>query len=139
MIEKKMKTWLKLFRSYNKIRRKEINFIESHKITMNQFQILEALYHKGNLNIASIIKLTMGTPGNVTVVIKNLKKNGYIITIKDENDNRNHIQSITEKGKKIIEEIFPEHKNNFNEYFKGLSENEIEILYELLDKLQKNQ
>ncbi len=134
-----MKTWMQVFRTYNKIRAKELVYIQSFDLTMHQFQVLEVLYHRGNLNIGSITKLTMSTPGNITVVVKNLKRDGLIVSLQDENDKRASILSITQKGKEIIEKLFPQHAKNFEEYFKVLNNEELETLYTLLKKLQKSQ
>ncbi len=137
--DKSMKTWMQLFRSYNKIRAKESAYIHSFDLTMNQFQVLEVLYHRGNMNIGSITKLTMGTPGNITVVVRNLKRDGLISAIPDERDKRASILSITQKGKDIIEKLFPGHAKNFEEYFKVLEEQEKETLFDILRKLHKSQ
>lgn len=134
-----MKTWMQVFRTYNKIRAKESIYIQSFDLTMNQFQVLEVLYHRGDLTIGAITKLTMSTPGNITVVVKNLKRDELIVSLPDENDKRASILSITSKGKTIIEKLFPQHAQNFEEYFKVLKEDELETLFTLLKKLQKAQ
>jgi MarR family 2-MHQ and catechol resistance regulon transcriptional repressor len=134
-----MKTWMQVFRTYNKIRAKELVYIQSFDLTMPQFQVLEVLYHKGDLNIGSITKLTMSTPGNITVVVKNLKRDGLIVSLQDENDKRASILSITQKGQTIIEKVFPQHAKNFETYFNVLNNEELETLYTLLNKLQKSQ
>jgi MarR family 2-MHQ and catechol resistance regulon transcriptional repressor len=134
-----MKTWMQVFRTYNKIRAKELAYIQSYDLTMPQFQVLEVLYHKGDLNIGSITKLTMSTPGNITVVVKNLKRDGLIVSLQDENDKRASILTITQKGKAIIEKVFPQHAKNFETYFNVLNNEELETLYTLLNKLQKSQ
>ena len=60
---------------------------------MIQFQVLEVLYHRGDLNIGAITKLTMSTPGNITVVVRNLKRDGLIDSIADSKDKRASILS----------------------------------------------
>ena len=134
-----MKTWIQLFRTYNKIRANESVYIQSFGLTMNQFQVLEVLYHRGDLSVGEITKLTMGTPGNTTVVIKNLKRDGWIYSMQDPKDKRAFILSLTDKGKEIIEELFPGHAKNFEDYFEGLEENEVQTLFTLLRKLGKAQ
>ncbi|WP_345993726.1 MarR family transcriptional regulator [Sulfurimonas sp. HSL-1716] len=134
-----MKTWIQLFRTYNKIRAKESVYIQSFGLTMNQFQILEVLYHRGDMNVGAITKLTMGTPGNVTVVVRNLKRDGWINSVADLKDKRASILSITQKGKEIIEKLFPGHAKNFEEYFEVLNEDETQTLFALLRKLNKAQ
>ena len=81
----------------------------------------------------------MSTPGNITVVVRNLKRDGYITSIADIKDKRASILSITQKGKDIIEELFPNHAQNFEEYFKVLDEQELDSLFTILRKLQKSQ
>jgi len=137
--DKAMKTWIQLFRAFNKIRAKESLYINSFDLTMNQFQVLEVLYHRGDLSVGAITKLTMGTPGNVTVVVKNLKRDGLISAISDPRDKRSSIISITEDGKNIIEKLFPDHAKNLESYFEVLDDDELETLFTLLRKLHKAQ
>ena len=137
--DKSMKAWMQIFRTYNKIRAKETKYIKLFDLTMNQFQVLEVLYHRGDLNISSITKLTMSTPGNITVVVKNLKRDGFILSILDNRDKRASILSITQKGKDIIEKLFPVHAKNFENYFKALDDDELDTLFKLLRKLYKSQ
>ena len=134
-----MKTWIQLFRTYNKIRTKESVYIQSFGLTMNQFQVLEVLYHRGDLTVGAITKLTMGTPGNITVVVRNLKRDGWITSVAHKDDKRASILSITQKGKEIIETLFPQHAKNFESYFEVLNEDEKKTLFELLRKLGKAQ
>ncbi|MFA6190791.1 MAG: MarR family transcriptional regulator [Sulfurimonas sp.] len=136
--DKAMTTWIQLFRSFNKIRAKESLYIQSFDLTMNQFQILEVLYHRGDLSIGAITKLTMGTPGNVTVVVRNLKRDGFISVIPHSKDKRTSMLSITPKGKDVIEKLFPEHAKNLESYFEVLNDDEMDTLFNLLRKLQKS-
>ena len=138
-VDKSMQTFMQLIRSFYKMRTKEINYLQSHNLTIQQFTVLEVLYHKGNLNIGAITKITMSTPGNTTVVVKNLKRDDWIISLKDENDKRASILSITNKGKEIIENIFPQHAVNINDYFSVLDEQELDVLYTLLKKVKDAQ
>lgn len=136
--DKSMQTWMQLLRVHNKIHAKEVSYITSFDITMNQFEVLEVLYHRGDLSIGSITKLIMSTPGNITVVVKNLKRDGYITTSNDLKDKRVSILSITQKGKDIIEKLFPNHAKNMTQHFEVLERKEIDTLYVLLRKLYKS-
>ncbi len=136
--DRSMQTWIQLLRAYNKIRANEVAYITSFGITMNQFEVLEVLYHRGDLTVGAITKLIMSTPGNVTVVIRNLKRDGYITTFPDPSDKRASILSLTEKGKGLIEKVFPGHAKNFEGYFEALSDEETNTLFTLLRKLHKS-
>jgi MarR family transcriptional regulator, 2-MHQ and catechol-resistance regulon repressor len=137
--DKAMRTWIQVSRTFNKIRAKEATYIKSFGLTMHQFQVLEVLYHRGDLTVGSITKLTMSTPGNITVVIRNLKRDGYIKSVHDPKDKRVSLISITQKGKEIMAKFFPGHAKNFEKYFQNLSEDEIETLFTILRKLHKAQ
>ena len=135
--DKAMKTVVRLEKASLKITNLTVNYLSKHNLTFNQFKVLEVLYHLGDLNIGSITKLTMSTPGNITVVVKNLKRDEWITSIKDPNDSRASILSITQKGKDIIEEVFPNHANNLTKSLDVLSDVELDTLYDLLNKVYK--
>jgi MarR family transcriptional regulator, 2-MHQ and catechol-resistance regulon repressor len=135
--DKSMKTVVRLERTSLKINNLTVNYLSKHKLTFNQFKVLEVLYHLGDLNIGSITKLTMSTPGNTTVVVRNLKRDEWITSVKDPNDSRASILSITHKGKEIIEEVFPVHASNLTKAMEVLSDDELNTLYELLNKVYK--
>ena len=135
--DKSMKTVVRLERTSLKINHLTVNYLSKHNLTFNQFKVLEVLYHLGDLNIGSITKLTMSTPGNITVVVKNLKRDEWITSIKDPNDSRASILSITQKGKDIVEEVFPNHANNLTKSLEVLSDVELDTLYDLLNKVYK--
>jgi MarR family transcriptional regulator, 2-MHQ and catechol-resistance regulon repressor len=135
--DKAMKTVVRLEKASLKITNLTVNYLSKHNLTFNQFKVLEVLYHLGDLNIGSITKITMSTPGNITVVVKNLKRDEWITSIKDPNDSRASILSITQKGKDIIEEVFPTHSSNLTKSMEVLSDNELDTLYDLLDKVYR--
>ncbi len=135
--DKAMKTVVRLEKASLKITNLTINYLSKHNLTFNQFKVLEVLYHLGDLNIGSITKITMSTPGNITVVVRNLKRDEWITSIKDPNDSRASILSITQKGKDIIEEVFPTHSSNLTKSMEILSDNELDTLYDLLDKVYR--
>ena len=135
--DKAMKTVVRLEKTSLKITNLTINYLSKHNLTFNQFKVLEVLYHLGDLNIGSITKLTMSTPGNITVVVKNLKRDNWITSVKDPNDNRASILSITQKGKEIIEEVFPNHAKNLTKAMEVLNDEELDTLYGLLNKVYK--
>jgi len=134
---KAMSTWMKIVRTFHKFSNKEITYFNKNDLTFNQFKVLEVLYHKGDLNIGSITKLTMSTPGNITVVVRNLKRDGWIKAISNKEDKRVSILSITQKGINKMDEIFPRHSKHLTDIMKVLSDEELETLHKLLNKIYK--
>ncbi|AOO66455.1 MarR family winged helix-turn-helix transcriptional regulator [Sulfurospirillum halorespirans] len=137
--DRSMQVWIQILRAFQKIRAKELKYINASGLSMNQFEILEVLYHRGDLQIGAITKLIESTPGNVTVVVKNLVRDGFIQTLPCSEDSRVRIVSITESGRELIESMFPQHASNLQSYFEVLSDEELIVLYDLLRKLQKAQ
>ena len=105
-------------------------------LTPSQFAVLEVLYSKGDLKICEIIEKILTTSGNVTVVIKNLEKDGLVSKHSDTNDKRSILISITDKGKKIMSDIFPKHVDNINDIFSILTIEEKLELKKILKKFK---
>lgn len=137
--DKSMQTWIQILRAFQKIRAKELKYINASGLSMNQFEVLEVLFHRGDLQVGALTKLIASTPGNVTVVVKNLTRDGLVQTLPSPEDSRVRIVSITEAGKSLIGGMFTGHAANLKSYFDVLSDEELVILYDLLRKLQKAQ
>ena len=61
---------------------------------------------------------------NITTVIDNLEKRDLVKRIRQESDRRYITVELTEKGKKLIQDIFPEHVKYINEELAILSKEE---------------
>ncbi|WP_198304297.1 MarR family winged helix-turn-helix transcriptional regulator [Arcobacter vandammei] len=133
--DKSMKTVVRIDRVFHLANSLTENYLNLHNLTFNQFKVLEVLYHLGDLNIGTITKLTSSTPGNTTVVVKNLLRDGFISSKKDPNDNRASILSISQNGSEVMERIFPTHAKNLENFMSSLDENELDTLYNLLNKI----
>lgn len=130
-----LKTLIVLSRTSQTVRKKEQRIIKEGGLTISQFAVLEMLYHKGDLRICEILEKTLATGGNMTVVIDNLAKEDLVKRCVDAKDRRVNLISITEKGRQLIESIFPRHVENINEIFSVLTTEEKNALISLLKKL----
>ena len=135
--DKAMRTWVQIYKTYNRFSSEELKYFLNHELTFNQFKVLEVLYHRGDLNIGDITKLSLSTPGNITVVIRNLKRDNWITSISDPKDKRANILSITQKGKDKMSKLFPQHAQNIHDYMDILDDEELDTLYKLLRKVYK--
>ena len=123
-------------RAEHTIHRKEYQTIKESGLTPAQFGVLEALYNKGDLRINELIEKILTTSGNITVVIKNLEKEGFIRKNIDPEDKRSCIISLTDKGKDRIEAILPKHIDNIRDIFAILSDEEKRVLKNILKKFK---
>lgn len=130
-----LKLVIALARTGNSEFRKTLNLLKKYKLTISQFGVLEALYHLGELCINQLIEKTLSTSGNMTVVVKNLERDGYIAKVQSPTDKRRWIIQISEKGSQLIETVFPEHLADLNQGFSNLDFSEKNELLRLLKKL----
>lgn len=118
------------------IHKKEFETIKRSGLTPSQFGVLEALYNKGDLRIYELIEKILTTSGNITVVIKNLEKDGLVKRNPDPSDKRSCIISLTEVGKQVIESILPDHIENIRHIFDTLTDEEKMTLKMILKKFK---
>ena len=97
---------------------------------------MEALYNKGNLRIQDLIDKLLSTSGNMTVVIRNMIRDGYIFKVADKKDKRSFLIGLTPLGRQTIENILPEHYENIGQIFSILSNEEQETLTTILKKFK---
>ena len=130
-----LKAIIALGRCTQSVNKREYKTIKEGGLTFSQFAVLEVLYHKGDLRVSEIIEKILSTGGNMTVVIDNLAKDNLVKRYTDPEDRRASLISITEKGRKLMNEIFPKHVENVDEIFSVLSVEEKYSLISLLKKL----
>ena len=111
------------------------NFLTPYGITLPQFGVLEVLYHLGDMKVGELTEKTLSTSGCMTVIVKNMEKNGLVRRIQAPDDKRASLISLTEKGEELIERIFPLHLDNLSDHLDGLEKDEKETLISLLKKM----
>ena len=132
-----LKAVIALNRVTNNLNRRAATIFRSHGLTMMQFAVLEVLYHRGDLKIGEIIEKILSTGGNMTVVLKNLIKDGFVVKCADPADSRASVISITDEGRRKIEVLFPKYLEDLNDFMKGISADEKKMLISTLKVLQK--
>jgi len=132
-----LRAFVEMGRSFMSIRNAESREFESLGLTVGQFSVLEILTHQGEQSIGAITKLLFSTPGNVTVLIKNLESKDLIEVFSDPNDKRTKMAKVTEDGKHTIDSMWLSHKELLESFFVKLEDEEIAILATILRKMRK--
>jgi MarR family 2-MHQ and catechol resistance regulon transcriptional repressor len=78
--------------------------LEKYNLSEGQFAVLDALYHLGSLSQKNLGRKLLKSGGNITMVVDNLEKIGYVLRKRSKEDRRFFIIELTSKGKKKIEE-----------------------------------
>lgn len=121
-VENSLDLFINLFRANMTLQRKLNNACSNSGVTLSQFAVLEALNTKGDLSVGEIKESILTTSGNITVVISNLEKEGFIKRVKSKKDKRSYIISITDKGTETVKKIFPDQKKIIVDTFSHIDE-----------------
>lgn len=113
----------------------EANIAQSG-LGLSDFAVLEALYHKGPLRIATIAEKVMLTSGSMTAAIDRLADKGLVSRVVDEQDARARLVELTDAGRALIGPIFSSHERSLSDAVGGLDEDERADLLKLLLKLR---
>ncbi|HMB41765.1 MAG TPA: MarR family transcriptional regulator [Balneolaceae bacterium] len=130
-----LNTFIKLMRATESINNRLNKHLAEVDLTISQFGTLEALYHLGPLNQRAIAEKLLKSGGNITMVIDNLEKSGYVTRKKDPQDRRAVLIHLTEKGDEFINEFFPKHLDKIKKEFSVLTDSEKKQLAAMCKKL----
>lgn len=106
-------------------------------LSQSQFAVLEALYHLGPLTQGQVSAKLLKSTGNMTLVVDNLEKGGWVQRSRESGDRRQVTIHLTATGQELIERIFPAHANAICEEMDVLTPEEQATLSELCIKLGK--
>ena len=133
-----LNAFIKLMRATESVNHRLSRHLSEADLTISQFGVLEGLLHLGHRNQKEIGEKLLKSGGNITLVIDNLEKRGFVVRKKDSNDRRALIISLTVQGKSFIEDFFPLHLSKINEEFSVLTEKEKSELGRICKKLGKS-
>ena len=101
--------FIKLMRAAESVADRINRHIGAAGLTMSQFGVLEALFHRGPLCQKDLATKILKSSGNITLVIDNLEKRGLVRRERGIADRRYITVFLTEEGHALIADIFPRH------------------------------
>ncbi len=125
----------KLSKVTDKVRKVQAKQMFEQKLTSPQFNVMDVIYKNGSLPLKKISEELMVTGANITCVVDNLEKEGFVKRVQSSEDRRLINVELTPTGKSKIESIYPEYKQKIAENFSALNETEQKELLELLSKI----
>jgi MarR family transcriptional regulator, 2-MHQ and catechol-resistance regulon repressor len=127
--------WIVMMRSHHAISRLAEQSIARMGLCLTDFAALEALLHKGPLNITQIQDKVMLASGSMTAAVDRLEKRGLIVRTPCAGDRRARILELTEDGRRVATESFVKHAGDLEALISVLSRDEREQLHTSLKKL----
>ncbi len=126
---------IQMSRITNAIHGDTSRMLVKYGLTLSQFGVLEVLYHKGDLTVGEVQRKILSSTGTMPVIVKNLEKRNLLTRTVSEEDRRQVVLSLTEEGRTLVQQVFPQNKAMILEYFSVLTEEEQKELLGLLKKV----
>ena len=98
---KKQVELIAMHRIVNELDRRTAAIARKYGLTLPQFAVLEALYHKGDLSVGELKESVLSTDGTIPVVTRHLKQQGLIVGTTDSKDRRRTIMTLTKSIQKM--------------------------------------
>lgn len=135
MAKPELKILIGLHRAVNHIDRQSAKIFSRYGLTMGQFAVLEALYHKGDLTVGQVQEKILSSSGTIPLIVNNLEKRKLLLRLPDPADKRRCMLHITEEGSALLAEVYPQNEAKICELMELWSLEEKEQLVDLLKKL----
>ena len=104
-------------------------------LTRSQFYTLMTLEHQEGMPLSQISERISRSPGNMTLVIDNLEKEGLVERQRSQPDRRVVVAVLTESGRHRIEQAPRAHRAAVEQELGALSDQELQLLTELFEKI----
>ena len=132
-----LNAFIAFFRSFNTLNSNLGQEIKSYGITDSQFGILEVLLHLGPQEQHHLAEKLLVSGGNITFIVDNLEKAGYVNRTVQESDRRWKLVSLTDKGRMLISNLFPQHVEFIEKLMGALTPDEQSEFTQICKKLGK--
>lgn len=126
---------IKVTRAADSIRSRVVSAIGTTEITESQFYVLDTLYHSSPLTQKNIGEKVFRSGGNITLVIDNLEKRGYVKRVRGKEDRRYFSVHLTKAGKKLMDKLFPKFLSAVTDEMSVLKDEEHKELQRLSKKI----
>ena len=137
MAKPELKILIGLHRTANAIDRKTAQIASGYGLTLGQFAVLEALYHKGDLTVGQVQDAILSTSGTIPLIVGKLEAQGYLTRRQDAVDRRRWILSLTGEGRALIAEVYPLNEKMILEQMECWTGEEKEVLVSLLQRFRR--
>ncbi len=115
----------KLVRAYQTFEGYSSAHIRSMGLTPVQFDVIATLANQEPMTFKILGEKTLISKSSLTGVVERMLQKGLISSEFNEDDARSQKLTLTAKGQKVFEKVFPEHLSHLKIAFDRLDQNEI--------------
>ena len=107
-------------------------------ITVDQWVILKTIEERKQISQVELAQVSQKDTASITRILDLLQKKGLIQRIDDEYDRRKYMISLTGEGTEFVMRNLPFINRIRGQIVQGLSQEEIQALKSILDKIRQN-
>ena len=134
-----LNAYIKLQRAADSTVARTTRHLAGTGLTLSQYGVLDLLFYMGPLRLGQIAEKVLKSEGNMTTVVDNLERAGWVKRERSEKDRRAVTVSLTEAGRQMIAEVIPVHIAAIVEAMSILSPGEQEVLGRLCRQVGKQE
>lgn len=130
-----LKLWVVLSRALEAVSSHAAADVQRHGLTLTEFAILEALYHKGVMLLGEVQRRILVSSGGITFLVDRLVSKGLVERRVCTVDKRARYAALTPAGEQLLASIFPDHAAAIQRAMQGLTPQEQQLATALLKRL----
>jgi MarR family 2-MHQ and catechol resistance regulon transcriptional repressor len=119
-----LRLWVIMSRAHAAIAAHASADVARHGLTLAEFGILEALYHRGPMLLGEVQRRILVSSGGITFLVDRLIAKGVVERRACEADRRARYAALTPAGTELVARIFPEHAALLTQVMEGLTVDE---------------
>jgi MarR family transcriptional regulator, organic hydroperoxide resistance regulator len=123
-------------RFHSRLERRMADSFGLHGLTLPQFDVLATLWHGEGITQQELAERLLVTKGNVVGIIDRTSAAGWLERRPDPEDRRANRLYLTDAGRKLLAEAFPCQAAFVKKIFGTLTEGELRLMHELLERLE---
>lgn len=127
-----LRLWVIMSRAHTAVAAHAAADVQRHGLTLAEFGIVEALYHRGPMLLGEVQKRILVSSGGITFLVDRLAAKGLVERRSCETDRRARYAALTPKGTALVAEIFPSHAAVVKQAMEGISPEEQERMADQL-------
>ena len=116
-----LRLWVILARAHAAISAHATDDAARHGLTLAEFGILEALFHRGPMLLGEVQRRILVSSGGITFLVDRLTAKGLVERRSCPTDRRARYAALTPRGETLVAEIFPAHAEAVTAAVSGLS------------------
>ena len=116
----------------------EKTYLSDYGLNVPRFYILLHISHKPGINYIELSDLLLCTKSNTTRVMQGMYKDGLVTRKNDPEDGRSYNLYLTEKGKELLNKVYPGFMKQIESLMSCFSEQETSKFLEISQYIESN-